>query len=640
MNKTLAVYSSSIGADQQNLPNLSSDSSSRTENHPEEQSPARPKYSHAVAVLLFTGLCVFFWFSLPNWGFVSRGEAREGLVVRAMETQQNLILPMRNGVDIPSKPPLFHWQAVGMKTLLSGLPEKTEEFAIRLPSAFAAAALVTLLYCFAAPLLGTSGALLACFFLFSSIDFLRTAIVARVDMTFALWVSASTMALITVVSQFATTGKKNLFALFLATASAVFGIWTKGPAALAFPWCIAGISMLVLVPLRKIPWKEAIVSNLLTLGFSSIWYILAYKQGGQAFLDVHLMRENLARVVGMNKYSTGHSGAFYLPTLLLLLGTLPMSLFFPFLLKGLPAKVKGFRRDTLTTLQATQITCVVWATFIPLFFSLTASQRSVYLLPCFPAWAFLTASLFRNSADKRSDLPRLSSRLSRTLRSSYLLVGTLFLLAFVALFVPSVIQHLPLKDADKTIAEVVRKGILHSPFSLFLFLLIPITAITSWKKGDSWGLLRIVSVIGILNLLFQQALMFSVLPATAAATHPLPFAERVREFSENEKIPLYQYDDDFYSLNYYLGADLPRLNSGQAAPIGKSYLLLKTQQRGEALKQFPDLKEILVSESYDVYGKDHFLLAEINGISNANPLETQEQSSPGMTPLEDSANTE
>ena len=44
--------------------------------------------------------------------FYTKGEPREAVVVWEMAHGGGLILPLRNGTEIPSKPPFFHWLAL------------------------------------------------------------------------------------------------------------------------------------------------------------------------------------------------------------------------------------------------------------------------------------------------------------------------------------------------------------------------------------------------------------------------------------------------------------------------------------------------------------------------------------------------
>ena len=621
MNNSLAVYSSPVGSDQQNFVETPSSASRSSDSSSSSQSFAQ-KSQFLGAVLVFVLSLSFFWISLPNWHFVSRGEAREALVIRGMESQGNYTLPLRNGVDIPSKPPLFHWSAVAMKSIGLRYFHGSEEFFIRLPSALAACGILLLLFCFSSPLLGTRGGLLACVFLFSSIDFLRTAIVARVDMTFAFFIAASTLALANVVRDYVLSRKKNTLSLALATIAIVFGFWTKGPAALAFPWCVAGICMLLLVPLREIPWKSAIGSILVSLLLSLVWYLLAYRVGGKAFLDVHLMRENFARVVGSDEYQTGHSGAFYLPVPLLLLGLLPFSLALPLIPKMVRSRVALPNRKPHSEFGVSILYCLIWGLFFPLFFSFTASQRSVYLLPCFPAWAFLLAAFFVRQGSAvavEESLPRTENGFRNVVRWLAGVLGGAVVSALLLLLIPGALRLFHLKEHDLSLAESIRTGIFSSPIGLLCFLSISALCFLVFRRARSDSALSSLLKLCLLSVLAQEAIIFSALPATATATTPSPFAARVLAYAQEHSARLYQYDDDFYALNYYLGRDLPRLNAGQNPPPGTSLVFLRAADAEKTQALFPQSSVLMKSELWDVYGKDHFVVLQVEGSPDSTP---------------------
>ena len=68
--------------------------------------------------------------------FYTKGEPREAVQVWEEVHGGEWVLPMRNGHDLPSKPPLFHWLA-GISSLAFG---GVDEFSVRFPSAALATA--------------------------------------------------------------------------------------------------------------------------------------------------------------------------------------------------------------------------------------------------------------------------------------------------------------------------------------------------------------------------------------------------------------------------------------------------------------------------------------------------------------------
>src|SRR5512147_1299029 len=97
---------------------------------PAEPAAAPPPAVSAIAASAL--LIILAWAILQLWGlgrvpFHTKGEPREGLVVWEMTHGGGWILPKRNGEELPSKPPLFHWLGA-ITSLLQGA---TDEWSIR-----------------------------------------------------------------------------------------------------------------------------------------------------------------------------------------------------------------------------------------------------------------------------------------------------------------------------------------------------------------------------------------------------------------------------------------------------------------------------------------------------------------------------
>ncbi len=573
-----------------------------------ERSHPSPRQNPAVfSTILIVVSLLFVIFSTPRSPFVTRGEAREGLVVRAMVTQDNVILPLRNGREIPSKPPLFHWSGLAFERM--GLAPET---ALRLPSAFAAGAMVILLFAFSSPILGARAAALSGLLLYATFDVLRVSRAARVDMMFSLWVSATLFALFMVVNDFAKHGRRNRFALGLATGCAALAILTKGPAGLAFPWTVAGLTMLLTVPVRKIPFGLAALSIAGSIALAGIWYAAAYSLGGQAFLDIHLMRENYARVVGSTRYSTGHRGAVYMPVLMLLAGLLPASAL-------LPLAYPALRKFSL--LPGNRVTAIyigLWALIFPVFFSFTASQRNVYLLPSFPAWGFVISLALLNFQTLATGHPRLAQFSKRGLQVFGFISALVSSLVLVFLAFPSMfgrlLAALPVKQQDRELITSVFPMFRQSGVLIVLLLLalpLSLVSVKNFKRSKMVeGYLALVGAV----LCLQLSVSNGMLPHLAERTTPQPFAQTVLSYVQARGKTLYQYDDNFFSMNYYIGTNLLRLN--ETDPIPKDlpiYLLMRSAQVPKAARHFPRLSVVATSEMLDFYGKDRFTLVEIPG---------------------------
>ena len=131
------------------------------------------------APLLLVAAClVLFFTGLGSVPFYTRGEPREALVAREMIRTGEWLVPARPDGELTRKPPLFYWAAATSLTLL---PERPE-LAARLPSALLATAGVLVTWAVVQASFGAAIAFPAALVLATSLEWIRAATVARVDM--------------------------------------------------------------------------------------------------------------------------------------------------------------------------------------------------------------------------------------------------------------------------------------------------------------------------------------------------------------------------------------------------------------------------------------------------------------------------
>src|SRR5262250_1516439 len=131
-----------------------------------------------VAIIL--GVCfVVFFYGLGDSAFTDKHEAREALVISAIYDAGNWVLPLRNGSELPFKPPLFHW----LSALFTNSVNRVDEVTTRFPSALVGTLGVLLTYITGTILWGRSAGLVSALVLLTSYEWRQTATQARVDMT-------------------------------------------------------------------------------------------------------------------------------------------------------------------------------------------------------------------------------------------------------------------------------------------------------------------------------------------------------------------------------------------------------------------------------------------------------------------------
>src|SRR5271155_2549136 len=88
---------------------------------------------HAWPILLIVGVALYL-LNLGGYPLYTKGEPREAVTVFDIVHGGGVILPMRAGVEIPSKPLLMHW----LGAIISLLAGAVNEWTVRLPSAICA----------------------------------------------------------------------------------------------------------------------------------------------------------------------------------------------------------------------------------------------------------------------------------------------------------------------------------------------------------------------------------------------------------------------------------------------------------------------------------------------------------------------
>ena len=331
-------------------------------------------------ITLLLGLCLalFFW-GLGSVPLYNKGEPREGLVVWDIWNAGNWILPLRGGVDIPSKPPMFHWIAA-LAALASG---SLNEFTLRLPSALLGAAGVVLIYITGAALWGRVAGLVSAIVLATSFEWWRAATTARVDMTLTFFMLASFLCFYYLYRSRGGLLKSLLMAALLGLATLA-----KGPVGAILP-CLAGLAFLAckrdFAFLKKIHLPIAVPVG---LAVAASWYVLALWQGGEKFFDRQIVHEILMTPLG----GAGHNQPFYYYVPKLLAGLAPWSLFLPSLAIFLYQQRRRLDDEKL-------LYPLIWFAAVFIAASLSIGKRPVYILPLYPAAALMLGAWWQKLSE-------------------------------------------------------------------------------------------------------------------------------------------------------------------------------------------------------------------------------------------------
>ena len=341
-----------------------------------------------VLLSLFCGL-LFIW-GLGDIPFYTKGQPREATVVWEIYHHGDWILPLRNGQIIPSKPPLFHW----LGTLAALALGQLSEFSIRLPSAFLALLGVLLTYRVGAVLWGLEAGLLAGLTLATSFEWVRAATTARVDMTLTFFMVAAFFCFWSAYRR-QRVGWVEALGFFCLLGLAALA---KGPIGALLPGLVIGVFLGIRRDIGFVRQLHPVTGGLLFVLIAGSWYALAVWQGGEAFFEKQIMKENVLRFVSSGSAGAGHVHPFYYFIPNLLLGMAPWSFFFPPLFYFLYQCRQRWAEKNFTYL-------IVWIVTIFLFYSASSSKRTVYILPIYPAIALLLGAWWQELRRGEIDLP-------------------------------------------------------------------------------------------------------------------------------------------------------------------------------------------------------------------------------------------
>jgi len=325
----------------------------------------------APAALLAAIGVVFFW-ELGTLPFYAVGEPREALQVQEEFDHGDWILPLRNGTELPSKPPLFHWLG-GLSALALG---RADELAARLPSALLATATVLAVVWFAARRWDAAAGLYAGFVLATSVDFIRFARAARVDMTLTACVTAAWMLFDRAIAS-PLPPPLPLWGFYLCMGLATLA---KGPVGIALPSATAVAYLALRGELRR--WRDLQVVRGLALAVAipALWYLLAIITGGMSFVRKQVMRENIIHFLGTGVATSNESHPAYYYASALLGSFAPWSVF----LIPLAVYLVQIRRQPQRRPYDLPL---LWAVIVIAFYSVAASKRAMYILSAYPGFA-------------------------------------------------------------------------------------------------------------------------------------------------------------------------------------------------------------------------------------------------------------
>ena len=325
-------------------------------------------------VLLCCSALVLFY-RLGQLSLWESDEARFALKALMMQETGNWLIPIRKGQVWLNKPPLHMW-LINLVALVGG---GINEFTARVPSAVAAMGTVLLTFWWGWRSGGSLFGAMAGFILLTSGHFL---IMGRYNLPEQALTFFVTLALVSFYAGYhGWLGKGAYYTMYAALG---FATLTKGPAGALLPLLVILAYLAIrrdLTAVRRMQWASGL---LLYAGIALPWYAVVsvgYGQSVQPALFGEIIKAVLA--------SRGHMESWYFYLWTFPLSFAPWTLFLPGLLVVWQWRGRhgGGVPDSLSF-------AGIWWGVTFLVFSVAGQKRSYYLLPLFPAAAFLVASVW------------------------------------------------------------------------------------------------------------------------------------------------------------------------------------------------------------------------------------------------------
>ncbi len=502
-----------------------------------------------LALLCIGSLFLF----LGGTEFNTRGEPREALVSYAMLDKGNWILPVTNGVDMAYKPPLLHWCVATLSTVTGAVTEYTS----RMPSAIALSLMVLATFLFYAKRRGAELAFLTGLITLTNFEVHRAGMTCRVDML----LSALMVLALFFLYKWDEKGLKGVPWLAILMLSGA--VLTKGPIGIVLPCLVAA----VFVWIRGMNFFRIFFSYLgvalAACVLPMVWYVAAWQQGGDAFLQL-VLEENVLRFLGKMSYASHENPAYY-NFVMLLAGYAPYTLLVLFSLftlkyslpKGKPAEWWTRFKNYIREMDDARLYSLLSIVIIFVFYCIPKSKRSVYLLPIYPFIAYFLAEYILYLVRTKPKVVRLYANLMCVLS---VLLFAAFVIVKCGLIPESIF------GSGRSAAQNI--AFLHSlenvPLSVgnVIVVLLPLAAAVlywaRWKKADVDGRKTVYSLIAVIYLIFF-ALDGVYQPAVLNVKSNKFVAEHIRELQPEGKV--YSYITQTspnnrmhpFSINFYLG---------------------------------------------------------------------------------------
>jgi 4-amino-4-deoxy-L-arabinose transferase-like glycosyltransferase len=499
---------------------------------------SRQRFRLGVSGVAILALAATLFFARLGARALWSSEGRWAEIAREMHLNANYFWPTINGKLYYDKPLLSYWMVLASAPVTGGL----NEAAARLPSAITGLLGVALAITLAHRFYDRRTALLAGFILATSYSFVFFSRHASADVE---TVTGELAALLFFLRYRERGEAWTIIAAWLVMA---FTSLTKGLLGFALPLLVMGTYATLADgwrelwsrigrPIRLMSWgleQNRWLVNRITIPAVALAGIVYYLPFAISRARMHsgagigmVFRENVVRFF----HPFDHRGPIYIYFGAIFALMAPWSVFLPSALIGAHAKKAGREnhRDRFALIY-------FWATFV--FFTLSGSRRSYYLLPILPAAAMLVAHLLMQSA---SNVPVIARRL---INLGYFVLMAASVFAVIILLPPaarpSVLTAYPPTPAPFA-------------FATFWILVMASIAITMRDFRPS----KIAMSTAVIAYLMSFYMFVFAMPAVERYRSERPFAQAVRTQLKDDFTGLAMYRIWGPGLVFYLSPEKP-----------------------------------------------------------------------------------
>ncbi len=509
-------------------------------------------------VVILCMIAVLPWIGMGD--FSTKGEPREAAVAISMLETGDWILPQVYADEFAYKPPMAHW----LMAAASYPQGYVSEFTSRLPSALACITLIGFVLFFFGERVRFQEAFIATLLLLTCIEIHRAGMTTRVDMLLTTFMVIGMFYLYRWENKLELKGLPVQIPILLGCAAL-----TKGPVGIIIPLFVFGVYLLILNKYRFLTiFKAVLYIGISSLFLPALWYVAAWKRGGDDFLNL-MLAENFGRFFHIRSetinYELGHKHGAWFNMVSLLTGFMPWSVFFVFSLLGLRIKMPGmtakaFLRDTwdrIRNMEKVKLFALVAVVCFLFFYSIPSSKRSVYLMPAYPFIALFLAQYAIYLTEYRTKVTRIFAWVLATVTTAVLVI--MVLVRTGAMDLVAMAGGMSAKESTLITIGAIEQACHDNDILTFCVLAANLIALGTlfyqiFRKINIKILYSTIFVVFAMNLLIDGVVMKSIRNYNSSK----PFAARLKASYAIDRTNVYVMNNlreygNSYGLNFYLG---------------------------------------------------------------------------------------